>query len=396
MAGQIVWVTGIGAVSCLGTDVPHFWDALCEGKCGLRPIERSGPAGDTNRIAGQVSGFDLELFENCGLSQGAQYALGAASEALAGFPPERLASLAFAVGTLLGPPGGVGGASAAAGADPRGAEARRLAQALGAGGAVACISPCCPSGAAAIAYAFDLIRAGRTEAALACGYDGISPETWVALATLDVTAVPEGDSAARVRPFDERRSGALFSEGAGCLLLESLRGAEQRGVEPLAEVAGAAVGSGPSPEGAEQRAAALAAVMRRALEDADLPPEGIGHVNADGAGTRRGDLAEAHALEEVFGQRVSKMPVASLKGGLGHALGAAGALEAVASVMTLRTGTIPPTVNHGRTDAAIRLDVVHGAARQSDSEAALSVSVGFGGSSAAVVLRRPVGAASVL
>ncbi|MCK4374206.1 MAG: beta-ketoacyl-[acyl-carrier-protein] synthase II, partial [Candidatus Brocadiae bacterium] len=250
------------------------------------------------------------------------------------------------------------------------------------------------SGNAAIAHALDLIRSGRAEAALACGYDSIQRASWAGLSALRVMALPSDGAPAAVRPFDRDRAGTIFSEGAGCLLLESARSARERGATLLAEVAGAAANNNAyHMTRADEEGLGIAAAIRMALDDAGITADQVDHINAHGTATKLNDAVEARAFHAVFGERAKRIPVVSLKGALGHAMGAASALEAVAAVMTLREGTIPPTVGHERPDPDCRLDVAHGAPREAAVETILNNAAGIGGANAAAVLRKPAGPA---
>jgi 3-oxoacyl-(acyl-carrier-protein) synthase len=396
-----VYVTGVGAVSCLGTGVEALWESLCAGQCGLRPITRFDLEKSPYALSGEVTPLRVAPFEECGLSAGGQFAAEAAGAALNGFPSERRASVAVVLATNFGPSELLEHELAQGQAPPVetgyrlesgffAEDVRRVAHRLCAGGPLVSISLSCASGGAAIAYALDLIRWGRTRAALACGYDSVQRTIWAGLASLRVMALPSGDGAAAVRPFDMERSGTVFSEGAGCLLLESASGAAERGAEPLAELAGAAANNNAyHMTHADEQGQGTTAVMQMALEDAGVPAESVDVVYAHGTGTKLNDIIEARAFRAVFGDRAGSIPVVSLKGALGHAMGAASSLEAVAAVMTLRTGLVPPTVGLRNLDPECGLDVVRGSVRHVAAGTVLCNSAGIGGANAAVVLRKP-------
>jgi 3-oxoacyl-(acyl-carrier-protein) synthase len=398
---KAVYVTGMGVVSCLGTGVPAFYEALCAGRCGLGPITRFDLQKNPYNVSGEVKGFDLSPFEECGLSAGAQFAVQAAAQALEGFPHGRLSSVALVLATNFGP-AEVFERELAAAPAPAGRgyplaggffaeDVRRVADRLGLGGLLVSISLSCASGGAAIAYALDLIRAGRADAVLACGYDSLQRMSWAGLSALRVMALPEDGAPAVVRPFDVERAGTIFSEGAGCLLLESAESAAGRGAGLLAEVAGAAANNNAyHMTHADEGGQGTCAVIRMALGDAGLSPDGVDQIYAHGTGTKLNDVIESRALHTVFGERAARIPVVSVKGALGHAMGAASSLEAVAAVMTLRTGVVPPTVNLRDLDPECALDVVRGAPRTVDVTTVLSNSAGIGGANAAVIVRRPI------
>jgi len=393
-----VYVTGMGAVCCLGAGVEEFWRALLAGQCGLRPIERFDLQGSPYVTGGEAAGVSLEPFERCGVSMGAQLAAHAAREAVEGVPEELRRQMALVLGTNFGPADAL--EVLLDGKDTRLAQrlaegplawdAEHVAAQVGAGGERVCISLSCSSGNAALAHGLALVRSGAAPAALVGGYDSMQQVTWAGLSCLRVMAPGAPGEAPRVRPFDKNRSGTLFSEGAGMLLLESAESARARNAEPLAELAGASSNNNafhmthPDPEGR-----AIAELLRTALHDAGLGAEEVGHVNAHGTGTRLNDAAEARAIRAVFGPRADELPVTSLKGAVGHAMGAASALEAVASVLSLREGLIPPTLNYETPDPECRLRVVGPAPLEAQVDVVVSNSAGIGGGNAAVVFVRP-------
>jgi len=399
VTARTVYVTGMGVVSCLGPTVPRFWDALCAGESGIGPITRFGLEGSPYAFGGQVRDFDPLPFEECSLSVGAQYAAEAVAQALSDFPISLRQKMGLVMATNFGPAeliesylqgedaGGTGGYSAGVGFFAE--DARRVAHRTGIGGPVVNISLSCASGNAAIALALDLIRAGRADAVLACGYDSVARISWAGLGCLRVMSLPRDGSRPRVRPFDVDRDGTLFSEGAGCLLLESERSAGERGADVLAEVAGAGSNNNAFHlTRADSEGEGTAVAMRMALTDAGMSPDDVDHFNAHGTGTKLNDVIESRALALVFGDRAGAIPVTSNKGGLGHGMGAASSFEAIASVMTLRDQRIPPTVNHNELAPDCPVDVVSAAPRDCELRVVLSNSAGIGGSNAAVVLRR--------
>jgi len=395
-----VYVTGMGALSCLGGSVEELWAALCEGACGIGPITRFDLGGSPYAVGGEIRGFDPEPFERDGLSAGAQFAVRAGEAALAEFPQQCMPAVALVLASNFGPQelierelAGEGTTAAdapsPAPSGPFGVGAARVAERLGIGGPITTLSLSCASGNAAIVHLLELIRYGRAEAGLACGYDSLHRLSWAGLSALRVMAPPLEGRPATVRPFDRDRNGTLFSEGAGCLLLESEDHARARGAPILAEVLGGAANNNAyHMTHSDEEGSGLAAAMLMALDDAGLDPEAVDHVNAHGTGTKLNDVVEARALQAVFGEQVGQIPVVSIKGSVGHALGAAGALEAIACVMALRKGRIPPTTGLEQLDPECRLDVVQGAAREAAVATVLNNSAGIGGANAAVVFRK--------
>jgi 3-oxoacyl-(acyl-carrier-protein) synthase len=232
-----------------------------------------------------------------------------------------------------------------------------------------------------------LLESGRASTALVCGYDSIQRVSWAGLSALRVMALPEGDGPPVVRPFDAERTGTVFSEGAACMLLESEERRSRRGIAALAHLLGGAANNNAHHlTHADEEGEGTAAAMRDALADAGLGPDQVDHVNAHGTGTALNDVTEARSLHAVFGDRASAVPVVSNKGGLGHSMGAASLMEAVASVLVLREQRIPPTANLRRIDPDCRLDVVSGEPRDVAVNVVLSNSAGIGGANSAVVL----------
>lgn len=394
-----VYVTGMGVVSCLGSGVDKFWRALCEGRNGLGELTRFDLGGCPYAVAGEVKDFPSRSPGECGLSLGAQFAATAAEAALAEFPEEFRHSLALVLATNFGPAEVFEAALGSeamqndAGyrlhAGPFAEDARRVAARLGAGGPLANISLSCASGNAAAVYALDLIRNGRCDAALACGYDSIQRLSWAGLSCLRVMALPSDDGPTLVRPFDRDRAGTIFSEGAGCLLIESVASVERRGAAVLAELAGGATNNNAYHlTHADEEGKGTTAVIKAALADADVSPDEIDHINAHGTATRLNDSIETRAFYTVFGERAAQVPVVSNKGGLGHGMGASSAFEAIASVLSIRTGRIPPTLNHENAAPDCNLNVVSGEVREAPVSTVLNNSSGIGGANAALVLRR--------
>jgi 3-oxoacyl-[acyl-carrier-protein] synthase II len=259
-----------------------------------------------------------------------------------------------------------------------------VAQGLGLFGPRETVSTACSSSALAIAMAGDAIRRGDTQVAIALGTDGLCRLTYAgfdALQALD----PEP-----CRPFDAERRGLSLGEGAGALVLESVDHARARGVRPRALLLGHATTSdahhvtAPHPEGAGARAA-----LDDALAAADVRPALVDYVNAHGSGTRQNDAVEVGVLRAVFGERLVQIPVSSSKSQLGHCLGAAGALEAVVTVLALDEGIVPATVTLGRPDPEwADLDLVPRAGRRARLDVAVTSSYGFGGHNVSLVLGR--------
>jgi 3-oxoacyl-[acyl-carrier-protein] synthase II len=375
----------MGAVSPLGAGVRALWDGLLAGRPVLGPVKRFD-AKDIRAAGGGEVPEGVELPPGRNLAE--RYLAAAVGEAV------REAGLA-AAGTALVAGTNFGGAAAAeralAGGDASAldeyefrSQLDRAAEAAGLDGLRLALSLSCASGAAAILLAGDLIATGRAPRAVAAGYDELSRYAFVGLAALRAT------SPTALRPFDVRRDGTLFSEGAGALALEPLDEARARGAGPVAELLGGALNNDAFHMTAPEREAkGIRALVAAALEDAGVRPGDVDHVNLHGTGTKYNDLIETVAVKAVFGERARSIPVTANKSVIGHAMGAAGALEAIASAMTLREGVVPPTAGLEEQDPECDLDVVRGRPREVGANVVLSTSYGIGGTNAAVVLARP-------
>ncbi len=256
---------------------------------------------------------------------------------------------------------------------------------LGVCGRVVTTSSACTSGSQGIGYAYEAIRFGRQTAMLAGGAEELDASEAAVFDTLFATSVRNDEPAATPRPFDAARDGLVLGEGACTLVLEELAHAQARGARILAEI----VGYGTNSDGfhvTQPAAGRMAQAMRLALEDAGLPPEAIGYVNAHGTATGHGDVAETRATHEVLGPR---MPISSLKSYIGHTLGACGALEAWMTVEMMREDWFAPTLNLENVDpACAELDYIVGAGRALSTELAMSNNFAFGGINTSLVFRR--------
>lgn len=394
-------ITGTGAVTPYGRGTDALWSALLEGRDALRELDLFDPSGYLYRRGGQVPEEVLGGLRAAWpdvRDRGALLALGAVDEALrqAGLGTAARAGTGVIAATnfgglfrgerLLAEASGALGPSA----DPVDRDAmldadfaRILGQmrtTLGLRGPSALLSLSCSSGTAALARAAEWIRAGRAGRVVVVGYDALSRFAWAGLCALRTMSTDA------VRPFDRRRSGTIFSEGAAALVVERADLAADRKAQRLADLRGWATGNNgthmtaPAPQGAGS-----ADVMRRALARGEWRAEEVDHFNAHGTGTALNDPTEAAALHGVLGARAAQIPTTSIKGAVGHLMGAAGTAEAIASVLALRDGIVPPTANHSEPDPECPLDIVHGHPRQARLRAVLSNSAGIGGTNAAVL-----------
>jgi len=399
-----VVVTGLGAVTPLGQTVPAYWDALKRGTSGMGPITlTSTPEELTQKVVAEIKNFEpLEHFEERELStldRVSQIAVVAAREAIADSAITIDMPLSLRTACIIG--SGVGGMMTLDDTYRRvylekkkrvfplsiprlmiNAPASQISMHCGLRGPAYVIASACASATHAIGAAFHMVRSGAVDCAVTGG-----SEACISFGTM------RGWEAMRVmapevcRPFSIGREGMMIGEGAAVLLLEPLERAQARGAKILCEI----VGFGMSADAADLTApdvGGMARAMQGALDDAGMAASDIQYVNAHGTGTAANDEAETKALHQVFGNHAKSLAVSSTKSMIGHALGAAGALEMVATVMAVRDGIAPPTIGYLGPDPACDLDYVPNEARAMNIEAALSNSFAFGGLNAVLVAKK--------
>ena len=386
-----VVVTGLGAVSPLGRGARALWDGLLGKRLAFRPIGSFSVQGWRTCVGAELPG-------EAGLARGAyEYALAAAREALADARLDAAASgprLAVALGTTAGEEtrledamreaalaGGPLPADAVAPHAP-GRIAARVARAVGARGPVVMLATACAAGNYALAWAYEKIASGQADAALAGGADVFSPVLFAGFNRL-LAVAPE-----LCRPFSLGRQGLIPGEGAGVVVVETEASARKRGAKIYAEL----LGYGLSSDGHHAtmpHEGGVARAIEAALARGGLTPEEVDYVNAHGTGTPANDRTESAALSRVFGARAKTVPVSSIKGNIGHAMGAATALEAVACCLALETGTLPPTASHAPGDPDCALDYVGEGPRKTDPKVVLSDGFAFGGANAVVAFAKP-------
>jgi len=409
-----VVVTGMGALSALGNDVASTWAGLLAGRSGVRTTESFDPARVDSKIAAEVRDFDasgvIDRKEMRRMDRYIQFGLVVARQALdqAGLPGRMEGALAERTGVLLG--SGLGGVAtlfdnvllmAERGPDrispffiPMGIPnvgSGQVAIAFGMLGPNFATVSACATGAHAIGEAWETIRRDDADIMLAGGTEAAIHEAVVGgFSSMKALSTRNDDPEAASRPFDKGRDGFVIGEGAGMLVLEELSHAEKRGAEPLAELVGygatadAAHITLPAPGG-------MGAVRagRRALEKAGMPADELDHVNAHATSTPEGDGAELQALATLLGEHGPAVSISAQKSMLGHTLGAAGALESVATIQAIREGAVPPTINLQDPDQYVDgLDVTPNTATRRQIRAALNNSFGFGGQNAALVFTR--------
>ncbi len=405
-----VVITGMGVISPLGHNVTDTWAAIRAGKSGIGPITRFDAVNHLVRIAAEVKDWDPTLYmpakEARRRDRYQQFILPAAREALAQSGLEITDENRDRSGVIVG--SSVGGVESyfeqaktlMETQDPRRITPFGIPMLMVNGGSdlvsidTGITGPsytpisACATGADCIGHAFDLIRIGRIDRALAgCGEAPIIPIGIAAFDRVGACSRQNDDPAGASRPFDRNRSGLVFSEGAGVLVLEELETAKARGAHILAEIVGYGATSdafhatAPDPEG---KGASKA--LRQALADARLNPEDIDYINAHGTATALNDVMETKAVKQVFGEHAYNVPMSSTKSMTGHAMGATAAFEAVFSVMALCDQVAPPTINLTEPDPECDLDYVPNEARDVQMRYVMSNSFGFGGHNVSLIL----------
>jgi 3-oxoacyl-[acyl-carrier-protein] synthase II len=408
---SIVAVTGIGLVTPLGFGVAESWAGLLAGKSGISRITRFPTEHLRTTVAGQVALSEEVGREPFSSPERVERMAGlAAAEAVAnagigaefpgplflGMPPVEVEwphRLDLARQTN-GEETGRYPAMVAAATGRRdffemflfGGVGERLADRFGTQGAPISLTTACATGASAIQLGVEAIQRGEAQAALCIGAEGsVTPEAMIRFSLLSALSTRNDDPARASRPFEKTREGFVMSEGAAALVLESLESAQARG----ATVLGLVLGCGERADSFHRTRSnpdggAIIGAMRAAIEDAGLAPADIDYVNAHGTGTPENDKMETLGMRAVFGE--TPPPISSNKSMIGHTLSAAGAMEAVFSLLTIRDQMLPPTINHETPDPAVPLDVVPNVARPAKVARVLSNSFGFGGQNVCLVL----------
>lgn len=406
-----VVITGLGAISPLGSSKDKLWQALLAGQSGIAPITRFDATAMAVRFAGEVRDFNPEEFydrkEARRMDRFTQYAVAAARMAVADAALDLEREDEYRLGVVFGT--GIGGvetleeqkqvllekgpnrvspffvpmmiANMAAG---------QIAMDIGARGINFTVINACASGASAVGEALRVLQRGEADVVISGGSEAsVTPLTVAGFAAMKALSTRNEAPAQASRPFDRGRDGFVLSEGAAVMVLETLEHARSRGASIYAELAGYGCTAdayhitAPAPEGI-----AASKAMAAALHDAALNPEDIDYINAHGTSTPLNDRQETKAIINVFGEYAFKLPVSSTKSMTGHLLGAAGALEAVISALVIKNGIIPPTINYEEPDPECNLDYVPNVARERRVRAVMSNSFGFGGHNVALVLRK--------
>ena len=408
-----VVVTGLGAVSPIGIGKENFWEALKAGKNGISKITHFDPTGYTSQIAGEVQDFDPVQFidkkEIKRMDRYTQFALAATRLA---FDDAQIKNIdSERTGVFVG--AGIGGmntlhnqyeklfskgpsrispffipmmiANMAAG---------NIAIAFNLQGPCECIVTACASGTNSIGDAFRVIQRGEADMMFAGGSEAaISPAGVAGFASMKALCADHNDDPAHAsRPFDKNRSGFVMGEGAGIIVLESLEHAKARGAHIYAEIVGYGRNDDayhittPAPGGITQ-----AKCMKLALDDAGLKPEEIDYINAHGTSTQFNDRGETEAIKNLFGEHAYKLAVSSTKSMTGHVLGAAGGIEAIATILSVENDIVHPTTNYETPEDGLDLNYVPNVAQTLTVNAAISNSFGFGGHNACLAFKKFIG-----
>jgi 3-oxoacyl-[acyl-carrier-protein] synthase II len=410
MSRRVV-VTGMGAVSPLGLDVPALWQGIREARSGIGPITLCDASNLDSRIAGEVRGFDpynyMDRKEVRRNDRFIHLAIAAATEALRTAELSITRENADAIGVIIG--SGIGGITTLAEGvvtlQERGPSrispflvpamitnmaAGQVSMMFGLKGPNYCPTSACASGAHAIGEAAEIIRRGWAVAMVAGGSEApITPIGIASFASAKAISTRNDDPAGASRPFDADRDGFVLAEGGAVLVLEDLEFARSRGARILAELVGYGLSAdayhitqpAPGGEGALRS-------MRAALHHAGLSPDDIDYINAHGTSTPAGDIAETEAIKRLLGERAYRVPVSSSKSQFGHLLGAAGAIEAIVSILAIQEGLLPPTINYTTPDPQCDLDYVPNTPRTARVDVVLSNSFGFGGHNVSLIFRR--------
>ncbi|QQE80764.1 beta-ketoacyl-ACP synthase II [Alicyclobacillus sp. SO9] len=406
-----VVITGMGAVTPIGCDVESFWNNLKAGKSGISRIDTFDVSEYTTRIAGIVRDFDIAQYmdekESRRLDPFAKFAIGASMQAMQDAGLEITEENATRIGVYIG--SGIGGISTLLGnyrilmeRGPRRVSpfvvpmmianiaSGQVSIMLGAKGPNSSPISACATGTNAIGDAFKIVQRGDADVMIAGGAESAIVDLSLAgFGKMKALSTRNDEPELASRPFEANRDGFVMSEGSGILIVESLDHALARNARIHAEIVGYGMSgdayhiTAPAPEGAGAKEA-----MRRAVADAGLEPESIDYINAHGTSTEYNDKFETIAIKSLFGDHAYKLAVSSNKSMIGHMLGAAGGVEAVATIRSIQDGILPPTINYEVADPECDLDYVPNNAREAQVQYAMSNSLGFGGHNASIILKR--------
>lgn len=402
-----VVITGMEIVSSIGNGLESFWQAAINGQCGIKRVESYDATPYPTQIGGEITNLSLahlpEFDKSIRYPRVAQYALYCAHHAIerAGLTATELANTATYIGTSLGGTPELESAYESFFKESwkkipalsviRGmpnSVANHIAIAFGLGGPNSTISNACVSSAEAIGNAYHQIAYGKLTTALCGGTESLLWETLMAAwCKLRVMSTQNENPQMACRPFDKNRDGMVMADGAGILILEELQQAKARGAKIYAEI----IGYGASCDAYHVTAPTVQGQVRAihaALDDAKLAVSDVQYINAHGTGTQLNDITETETIKTIFGKRAYEIPITAQKAMTGHAIGAAGAMEIIATTLCLQNDMLLPTINLYDPDPACDLDYVANHARPQQVDIALSNHFAFGGANAALLLRR--------
>ena len=404
-----VVITGVGAITPLGTGAGKSWQALCQGKSGVARITKFDPSGFKCQIAAEVKDFHAEDFLDRKKIRRTDvfihYTLVATRMALDDAGLSINDSNADKVGTIIGTcvAGMITYEKNLSDLKEQGPDSvspfflpgflpnmavGEVSIVFGAKGPSKCVATACATGSHAIGDAFRLIQYGEADAVITGGSDTyVIPIAIAGLDRMRAVSRRNDEPEKASRPFDKNRDGFVLGEGAGILILEELGFALKRGAEIYAEL----LGYGSNIDGlhiTEPDWENQARCIRLALNDAGILPQEVDYVNAHGTSTMLNDLAETKAIKAALGEHAQEVAVSSNKSMMGHLLGATGAVEAIFTALTIRDSIIPPTINYDTPDPGCDLDYVPNVARKAEVNVALSNSFGFGGANASLIIRK--------
>lgn len=406
-----VVITGLGAISPIGTGTADFWQALTDGVSGIGPITRFDASDFTTRIAGEVKDFEptkyIDKKEAKRMDRVTQFAVAATSMALQDAALDLEQEDRERIGTVIGT--GIGGIETLhdqykilfekgpGRISPffvpmmiANMPAGQTSIAFGLRGPSSCVVTACATGTNAVGDAFKIIQRGDADVMVAGGVEAcISPAAVAGFCSMKALSTCNDEPTKASRPFDKGRGGFVMGEGAGIVVLESLEHAQARGARIYAEIAGYGFNAdayhitAPAPEGVM-----AARCMNLALKDAGIAPEEVDYINAHGTSTPLNDRNETLAIKALFGDHAGKLAVSSIKSMTGHLLGAAGGIEAIATALAISEDLIPPTINYEEPEEGMDLDYVPNVKRQRTVNVAISNSFGFGGHNATILLKK--------
>lgn len=409
--GKRVVVTGMGVISPIGTGLNKFWEALISGASGVDRITQFDASDYKVQIAGEVKDFNvgdyIDKKEARRMDRFVQFAVAASKMAIDDAGLDLNNEDSERIGVVIG--SGIGGISTVFEQSKilleRGPgrvspltvpmkiinmASGQVAMAFGFKGFNSSVVTACASSNNAIGDSFRLLKNGELDVIVTGGTEAaIVPISIAGFSAMKALSTYNDEPQKASRPFDAKRDGFVMGEGAGILVLETLEHAKARGAKIYAEIVGYGVTcdayhiTAPDPEGL-----GAAKAMKKAMDEAGLTPEDISYINAHGTSTPLNDKLETLAIKKVFGKRAYDIPISSIKSMIGHLLGAAGGVEAVASVLTVFHGIIPPTINYENPDPECDLDYVPNKARESQINAVLSNNLGFGGHNVTIAFKK--------